>query len=578
MKTVMLMFDTLRRDVLPCYDGLMELENFKRLEDECSIFDHFYSSSLPCMPARRELQTGYPNFLHRGWSPLEPYDPSFVEELKKEGVYTHLITDHQHYWEDGGATYHNRFNSYEFVRGQEGDLFKPALNVGGEITDLDKYIQAAPGRQKMIRHDETNKKYIESESDYPQVQCINLGVEFLEQNHDFDNWFLQLECFDPHEPFNVPDRFKDMIDPELKNEVFDWPLYINTRNIDDLRKIDVWNKNYKALLLMIDENLGRILDVFDKYNLWEDTAIMLNTDHGFMFGEKEWSGKAVMPVYDEVCHTPFLMHIPGQKLTQKRYDNICQTYDIAPTIYDLYELETHPETFGSSILKIIDGSVKREFGYCGYFGGHLNVFNHDYTYMRGSVTIDNSPLKEYTLMPMRMRNMFTKDDFKNIKLVDGFDYFKDWKVLEVDSNLQFYNPFVTGHLLFDRNKDPKQETPIDNKQVESEFAANAYNFLKEMDAPKSQYERLGLSSDFDIEQDRAKREKVLKDQFGNLDYNEQSDNIKHTLVDMANNGYQQVIEKLENRSTQLDLQELYDIKKQYFPNDEVLQNFIERKY
>src|SRR4029453_3274330 len=76
---------------------------------------------MPCMPARRELHTARPNFLHRAWGPLEPFDDSMPMMLQKAGVYTHLASDHYHYWEDGGCTLHTHYNTWEFVRGQEGD-------------------------------------------------------------------------------------------------------------------------------------------------------------------------------------------------------------------------------------------------------------------------------------------------------------------------------------------------------------------------------------------------------------------------------------------------------------------------
>lgn len=81
------------------------------------------------MPARRELHTGLYNFLHRSWGPLEPFDDSMPELLKENGIYTHLATDHQHYFEDSGATYHQRYSSWNFQRVQEGDLWK------GEVAD-----------------------------------------------------------------------------------------------------------------------------------------------------------------------------------------------------------------------------------------------------------------------------------------------------------------------------------------------------------------------------------------------------------------------------------------------------------
>ena len=98
---------------------------------------------MPCMPARREMHTGRYNFLHRSWGPLEPFDDSMPEALHQSGVRkcsrslcvfwtqrsplhtdSHKVTDHHHYWEDGGATYHQRFRTHEFVRGQEGDWWK----------------------------------------------------------------------------------------------------------------------------------------------------------------------------------------------------------------------------------------------------------------------------------------------------------------------------------------------------------------------------------------------------------------------------------------------------------------------
>ena len=124
MRTIMVMFDTLTRKFLPSYGcNWTKLPNFKRLEQRCTTFDNFYAGSLPCMPARRELHTGKHNFLHRSWGPLEPFDRSCVEVLRAEGVYTHLCTDHSHYWEDGGCTYHNRYDTWEGFRGQEGDRF-----------------------------------------------------------------------------------------------------------------------------------------------------------------------------------------------------------------------------------------------------------------------------------------------------------------------------------------------------------------------------------------------------------------------------------------------------------------------
>lgn len=125
MRTIFVLFDSLVRNALECYGGSsIYTPNFKRFAERSITFDQHYTGSLPCMPARRDLHTGRLNFLHRSWGPLEPFDRSFSEALQAAGVYTHLVSDHYHYWEDGGSTYHNRYSSWEFIRGQEWDKWK----------------------------------------------------------------------------------------------------------------------------------------------------------------------------------------------------------------------------------------------------------------------------------------------------------------------------------------------------------------------------------------------------------------------------------------------------------------------
>ena len=116
MRAIMVMFDTLKRSYLEPYGSLDTITpNFKRLAEKTVQFNQFHAGSLSCMPARRELHTGRYNFLHRGWGPVEPFDDLCFEILKKNGIYTHLVTNHRHYWRDGGATYHPRYSSYEFI-------------------------------------------------------------------------------------------------------------------------------------------------------------------------------------------------------------------------------------------------------------------------------------------------------------------------------------------------------------------------------------------------------------------------------------------------------------------------------
>ncbi len=119
MKAIMVMFDSLNRRMLPPYGcDWVHAPNFQRLAERAITFDNSYVGSMPCMPARREIHTGRYNFLHRSWGPLEPFDNSMPEILKKNGVRTHLVSDHYHYWEEGGSNYHTKYSAWDAFRGQ----------------------------------------------------------------------------------------------------------------------------------------------------------------------------------------------------------------------------------------------------------------------------------------------------------------------------------------------------------------------------------------------------------------------------------------------------------------------------
>ena len=199
MKAIMVMFDSLNRHYLPPY-GCQNVRapNFARLARCATTFDNSHVCSMPCMPARRDLHTARPNFLHCPWGQLEPFDDSVPQMLKENGVYSHLVSDHYHYWEDGGATYHSRYNSWQSFRGQEGDLW------GGQVAAPDLPLGGV-GRfealDRLTRHDLLNREVARRETDLPQVQTFAAGLDFIERNRDEDNWFLQIETFDPHEPF-----------------------------------------------------------------------------------------------------------------------------------------------------------------------------------------------------------------------------------------------------------------------------------------------------------------------------------------------------------------------------------------
>jgi hypothetical protein len=90
-----------------------------------------------------------------------------------------------------------------------------------------------------------NREHIKDEADYPITQCVNLGVDFLKRNHTADNWLLQLELFDPHEPFTTPQHYRDNFQTDYDGPVLDWPLY-DRLDLTTNEAADTWFNGYNA--------------------------------------------------------------------------------------------------------------------------------------------------------------------------------------------------------------------------------------------------------------------------------------------------------------------------------------------
>ena len=495
MRTIIVFFDSLNKRFLKPYnkETTTITPNFERLA-KCSVtFDKSYVGSMPCIPARRELHTGRYNFLHREWGPLEPFDDSMPELLKKNGIYTHLISDHLHYWEDGGCNYHTRYSSWEIVRGQEGDHWK------GEIADpaipdvaFVPQKQTGKGTSGLWRYDWINRKYIRRLDDFPQTKVFDLGCEFIEKNAREDNWLLHIETFDPHEPFYCPDEFLKLYPERYEGKHFDWPRGKATQSEDE---IEHCRRQYQALVTMCDYNLGRVLDIMDKNNMWKDTMLIVGTDHGFLLSEHGYWGKNQMPYYNEIANTPLFIWNPRLNKKNERRDQLVQMIDWAPTILEEYGIEKPSNIEGISINNVIEKNQKiHDYILYGVFSGHVNITDGHYTYMKAPVKGRENDIYHYTLMPQHMITRFSVDELKHIELVEPFKFTQGCKVLKIKGK-EKYDVCKFGTKLFDIENDPKQQHELYDREIIKRFEIELVKLMKQNDAPLEQYYRLGLKID-----------------------------------------------------------------------------------
>lgn len=491
MKAIVVFFDSLNRAMLECYNANAEIKtpNFMRLAKKSCRFDNAYIGSMPCIPARRELHTGRYNFLHREWGPIEPFDDSMPELLKEHGVYTHLISDHLHYWEDGGANYHTRYSSWDAVRGQEGDHwiaqveepFIPEVAMVPKANDADK-------PSSLWRYDWVNRQFIVNEEDFPQTITFDKGIDFLDRNHGADNWLLHIETFDPHEPFYAPDSYREHA-ADYTGKHFDWPRGLASQSEEEIAHV---RNEYQSLLKMCDVNLGKLLDTMDKYDLWKDTMLIVGTDHGFLLGEHGYWGKNIMPYYNEIARIPMFIHDPRHDQDGSIKSQLVQMIDWAPTLLSYFGVQTPPDMQGLDLEETISSDAPtRDYALFGVFSGHVNITDGRHIFMKAALADKKDEIYNYTLMPAHMTKRFTVKELKTLELHPGFTFTKGVKVLKIKAK-EKYPVQQFGDLLFDIVDDASQMNPIQDSVLEERMTKQLVIEMKKNDAPEEQYTRLGL--------------------------------------------------------------------------------------
>ncbi|MDA8747704.1 sulfatase [Litoreibacter sp.] len=518
MKTVFVLFDSLNRLALGAYGGTaIATPNFDRFSQKAVTFDKHYVGSLPCMPARRDMHTGRLNFMHRHWGPLEPFDESFVRTLSQAGVYTHLISDHLHYFEEGGWGYATAYDSFDYIRGQEYDAMKalvvPPLERYKEKFDARHYpLEKLPESGAVTRGNSEKmawkksraaitRDFLKEEADFPTAKCFASAFEFLDLNAEADDWFLQLECFDPHEPFVAPERFKEAYASGYNGKILDWPMYEEAAN--SAEEIAEIRGNYAALVAMCDEYFGKLLDYFNANDLWKDTALVLTTDHGFLLSEHEWWGKNRTPYYEEISHIPLMIWHPDHASQGgARRANLTQTPDLMPTFLDIHACDIPSSVTGASLVPLLakDAQVHDTLA-LGMFSGPVCVTDGRYSYFHYPHDLSGENLNLYTLMPTHMLSHFDIAELITTELAPPFNFTKGAPVMKIKldpKNSQLGNDGQTlgdcESALYDLEADPRQENKLDEPEMVAGLIGSISHHFAQHDAPQELYAHFGLSA------------------------------------------------------------------------------------
>lgn len=345
LNVIMVVSDTLRWDHLGCYGNeQIQTPNLDSFAQKATIFDRCYAASFATMPARADLMTGRYSFTSISWGPLSRTRKTLTEYLKETDYRSMGVVDTPFFMRNGYG-YDRGFDDFKWIRGQSFFTLEQESHL-------------------------YERRY---EEDYFPSQTMRSAAKWLERHHD-QNFFLYVDTWDPHEPWDPPDWYVEPYYPGYEGQQVQ-PCYWYWKELgyteEDLK---IAHACYCGEVTLVDRWFGHLLRTVELLGLMESTAIIFLADHGYYFGEHGVFGKSMMknwtygytgdafhrsPIYDEVARVPLLVYLPGVK--PGRTEEMVNLPDLMLTVLDLCAVEPDKEVDGRSILPIIlEGASGRE--------------------------------------------------------------------------------------------------------------------------------------------------------------------------------------------------------------------------
>ena len=389
MNVVVVIVDSLRKDHVGAYgNDWIKTPNLDTLANESLRFTRAYPESIPSIPARRAIHTGLRSFPFRGWEkwseddvglrgwqPIPRDQTTLAEILEDEGYNNLFITDTLHQFRPF-YDMHRGFGVFQFIRGQERDFYRPRTQASSKKIDgvLIGGPSADHARDIMLQY-LANTMGREREEDWFTPQVFMRGMEFLEAAREDQPFFLVVDNYDPHEPWDPPQEYISLYDEGYNGPE---PLTSSSGPSDWLtkRQLERMHALYSAEVTMMDRWLGSFLDKMEELNLSENTLLLLLSDHGHAFGEHGFAGKVPGAMYPELTDITFFIRHPGGEGAGQTSDYYASTHDVAPTILGSLGVEPPSPMDGQDLTVFLDGrepEQKREYFTSGY---------HDYVWAR----------------------------------------------------------------------------------------------------------------------------------------------------------------------------------------------------
>jgi len=368
MNVVLIVLDSLRKDHVGTYgNGWIQTPSLDAFAEDSLRFTRALPESMPTIPARRSIHTGFRSFPFRdyeypgefdvrllGWQPVPEDQATLAEVLEDNGYSTALVTDTLHMFRPT-YNFHRGFGVFDFIRGQERDLYRPLSRTPRE--ELDRVLISGPGSGRVRRIMEqylANTRGRRSEEDWFSPRVFSRAMELLEASEEQQPFFLCVDSYDAHEPWDPPRQYVDLYGepydgPEPYLPAYGSSDYLTGRELERMRSL------YAAEVTMVDRWLGRFMQRAEDLGLMQNTLFVLLSDHGVGLGEHGFTGKVSSELYPELVDVPFLIRRPDGAGAGEQSDFFASTHDIPPTILGALGIDPPQPLDGQDLNAVLEG-------------------------------------------------------------------------------------------------------------------------------------------------------------------------------------------------------------------------------
>jgi arylsulfatase A-like enzyme len=387
MNVLLLIIDSLRPDHVGAYGASwVQTPNVDRIAARGLRFNRAYPEAMVTIPARRSIFTTkrifpYRNFVVNeelgtspGWLPIEDTEHTFTSEFRRHGYWVAQISDNPHLaFTKAYEPFRKSFTHWKSVPGHSGFIRPPESIPLSTVRDwLPEFLRDeryVPGMRKYL----ANSGGGVHEEETVAARTFKEAANTLEEARLRQPFCLTIDCFDPHEPWSPTPKYVDM----YKEAGYVGPN-IGVTNYGFARRwtpelLRHLNAIYAAEVTQTDVWLGHFLDRFFDLGLDENTVILLLSDHGYLLGERGYTGKVPSQLHPELAQVPFVIAHPDRRAAGGSSSYFASTHDVGPTLLSMVGLEPPDWMEGTDLSPVLQGGdppERRDF----HYGGMYNRF------------------------------------------------------------------------------------------------------------------------------------------------------------------------------------------------------------